>query len=52
MDHLVDKELDGWSDLECQWLNVQLETGDKWRSSGVGVGISTVQHLVGNMDRD
>ncbi|GAB0186082.1 hypothetical protein GRJ2_001073500 [Grus japonensis] len=47
MDHAVDKELAGWSPSKScdQQLNVQVENGDKWRSSGVGTGTSTVQHL-------
>ncbi|GAB0202696.1 mitochondrial enolase superfamily member 1 [Grus japonensis] len=28
-----------------QRLNVQVENGDEWRSSGVGTGTGTVQHL-------
>ncbi|GAB0188303.1 mitochondrial enolase superfamily member 1 [Grus japonensis] len=45
--HTVDKELAGWSHSKnCgQQLNVQVENGDKWCSSGVGTGTSTVQHL-------
>ncbi|GAB0205336.1 mitochondrial enolase superfamily member 1 [Grus japonensis] len=52
MDHLVDKELAGWlHSKSCgQQLSVQVENGDKWRSSGVGTGTGTVQHLFGNVD--
>ncbi|PKU44439.1 hypothetical protein llap_5271 [Limosa lapponica baueri] len=36
MDHSVDKELTGWSHSKtCQRLNIQVETSDKWHSSGV-----------------
>ncbi|GAB0185474.1 hypothetical protein GRJ2_001012700 [Grus japonensis] len=47
MDHSVDKELAGWlHSKSCgQWLNVQVENGDEWHSSGVGTGTGTVQHL-------
>ncbi|GAB0178428.1 mitochondrial enolase superfamily member 1 [Grus japonensis] len=36
MDHSVDKELAGWSHSKScgQQLNVQVENGDEWRSSG------------------
>ncbi|GAB0183263.1 hypothetical protein GRJ2_000791600 [Grus japonensis] len=42
--HLVDKELAGWSHPKSrsQWLNVQVETSDKWCSSGAGIGTGTV----------
>jgi len=44
MDHLVDRELTGWShSMSCGlWLDVQVETSDKWCSSGVGIGIGVV----------
>ena len=47
MDHLVDKELAGWSHSKScgQRLNVQVETSDTVVSSGVSTGTSTVQHL-------
>ncbi|GAB0209718.1 hypothetical protein GRJ2_003437500 [Grus japonensis] len=48
MDHAVDKELAGWSHSKSccgQRLNVQVENGDEWCSSGVGTGTGTVQHL-------
>ncbi|GAB0199702.1 serine/threonine-protein kinase SIK2 [Grus japonensis] len=37
MDHLVDEELAGWSHSKScgQQLDVQVETSDEWRSSGV-----------------
>ncbi|GAB0182806.1 mitochondrial enolase superfamily member 1 [Grus japonensis] len=31
--------------MENKELNVQVENGDEWRSSGTGTGTSTVQHL-------
>jgi len=39
MDCLVNKELVGWLHLEGggQWLNVQMETGEKWCPSGVRI---------------
>ncbi|GAB0186645.1 mitochondrial enolase superfamily member 1 [Grus japonensis] len=44
MDHLVDKELAGWSHSKScdQQLNVQVENSDEWCSSGVGTGTGTV----------
>jgi len=44
IDHLVDKELAGWShSRSCgQQLDVQVETSDEWCSSGVGVGTVAV----------
>lgn len=43
----VDKELAGWlQSKNCdQQLNIQAETSDTWHSSGVGTGMSAVQHL-------
>jgi len=45
MDQMPVKELAGWSHSgSCgQWLSVQVETSDKWRSSGIsaGTGINT-----------
>ncbi|GAB0182274.1 mitochondrial enolase superfamily member 1 [Grus japonensis] len=43
----VDKELAGrLHSKSCgQRLNVQVENSDEWRSSGVGAGTGTVQHL-------
>lgn len=40
MDYSVDKELAGWSDPQRsgQRLNIPVETSDKWRSSGAGIG--------------
>ncbi|GAB0203214.1 hypothetical protein GRJ2_002787000 [Grus japonensis] len=50
MDHSVDKKLAGWSHSKScgQRLNVQVENSDEWRSSGVGIGTSTV--FVSDMD--
>ncbi|GAB0206104.1 cAMP-dependent protein kinase inhibitor alpha [Grus japonensis] len=47
MDHSVDKELAGWSHSKSygQWLNVQVDNSDKWRSSGALFNI-----FVSNMD--
>jgi len=44
MDHSVDKELSGWSHSKScgQRLDVQVETSDKWHSSGVGSGTDVV----------
>jgi len=44
MDHLVDKELAGWSHSKScsQLLDVQVEASDEWHSSGVGIGTSAV----------
>ncbi|GAB0175513.1 hypothetical protein GRJ2_000016500 [Grus japonensis] len=51
MDHSVDKKLAGWSHSKScgQQLNVQVENGDEWCSSGVSTRTSTVQHLFGDM---
>ena len=40
----MDGELIGWSHPEGsgQWLNVQMEIGDKWCPSGVHTATSTV----------
>jgi len=39
MDNTVDKELPGWSHSKScdQRLNVQAETSDDWKSSGIGI---------------
>jgi len=44
MDDSVDKELAEWSHSKScsQRLNVQVQTSDSWRSSGVGTGTSAV----------
>jgi len=44
MDQLVDKELAGWSLSKSfsKWLDVQVETSDKWCSSGVSTGTGAV----------
>lgn len=44
---LVDKELAGCLHSEScgQWLHVQVETSDKWDSSGLGTGTGDVWHL-------
>jgi len=51
MDHSMDKELAGWSHSKScsQWLDVQVETSDKWRSSAVGTETGT-NIFVNNMD--
>ncbi|GAB0186681.1 triadin [Grus japonensis] len=43
----MEKELAGWSHSKSygQRLNVQVENGDEWCSSGVSTGTGTVQHL-------
>ena len=43
-DHSLDKELAGWLYSEScgQWLSVQVEAGDEWHSSGIGVGTSAI----------
>ncbi|GAB0190132.1 mitochondrial enolase superfamily member 1 [Grus japonensis] len=48
MDHLVDKELAGWSHSKScgQQLNVQVENGNEWCSSGISTGTGTVQHAI------
>ncbi|GAB0199627.1 cAMP-dependent protein kinase inhibitor alpha [Grus japonensis] len=52
MDHSVDKELAGWlhSKSCSQRLNVQVESDDEWRSSGVGIGSALFNIFVGDMD--
>jgi len=55
MNHSVDKELAGWSHSECcsQWLDVQVETCDKWCSSGVStsvLGLALFNIFVSDMD--
>ena len=44
MDHLLGKELAGWSHSEnCdQQFSVYVETSDEWFSSGIAVGISVI----------
>ena len=44
MDKLVGKELAAWSHLKSygQWRDVQVETSDKWPSSGVSIGTGIV----------
>jgi len=44
MDHSVDKEQAEWSHSEScdQQLNIQVETSDKWLSSGIGVGTAVI----------
>jgi len=51
MDHLVDKELAGWSySKSCgQWLNVHMETGDEWCSSGLGIGTGLFHTFIGDV---
>lgn len=46
------EELAGWSDPQCcdQWLNIQVETSDKWHSSGVGIGVALLNIFVSDMD--
>jgi len=43
-DNSLDEELAGWLHSEdCgQWLNIQVETGDKWCSSRIGTGTSVI----------
>ena len=50
MDHSVGKELaEWWHSKSCsQCLDVQVETYDKWCSSGVNIGTSII--FVGNID--
>jgi len=52
MDHLVDKELVGWSHSKScgQWLNVQVETRDEWHFSGVSTRPALFNMFVGDMD--
>ncbi|GAB0181993.1 cAMP-dependent protein kinase inhibitor alpha [Grus japonensis] len=53
MDHSVDKELAGrlYSESCSQWLNVQVETSDKWRSSDPSVlGPALFNIFVSDMD--
>jgi len=52
MDHSVEKELAGWAHSKTcgQQLNVQVDTSDKWRSSGVGTGTSGVNIFVSDVD--
>ena len=40
MDHLMDKELAGWSHSKScgQWLDVRVVTSAKWHSSVVSIG--------------
>jgi len=44
MDHLLDKELAGWLHSEScsQQLYVQVETSDKWLSSGICAGTGAI----------
>jgi len=45
MDHSVNEVLAVWPHSKScggQWLNVQVESSDEWRSSGVSIGISAV----------
>jgi len=43
-DYSVDKELAGWSHSKScgQWLDVQVETNDKWHSSVVCIGTGAI----------
>jgi len=52
MDHSVDEKLAGWScSRSCgQWLNVQVDTSDQWRSSGVSTGMVLFNIFSGDMD--
>jgi len=50
MDHSVDKELAGWSHSKScsQCLDVQIETTDKWCSSGASMGLALFNIFVGD----
>ena len=56
MDHSLDKELVGWlhSDGCSQWFDVQVETGDEWRSSRISAGLVlfNIFSISCNMDRE
>jgi len=49
---VVDKELAGWSPSKScgQWLDVQVETRDEWRSSGLVLGPALLNISVSDMD--
>jgi len=44
MDHLMEKDLAGWSQSKScgQWLHVQVEASDEQCTSGVGIGTNAV----------